>query len=234
MTGLRSRLDVVATVLMIVVSMLLIVLIARSFLAPRASAQGPARAEIPIPKEPVSFRGAARMGSPTAPVVMVLYSEFQCPYCRAFAKDTFPKVAEEYIRTGKVELAFKHLPLPIHQFAFRAAEAAECARRQGEFWPMHDALFLNAPQAAFDDLGLTSRASQIKLDVTGFQRCLTGQANDAVRADAASAKVLGITGTPTFLVGRRDGPDVLKVASILRGAQGLDRFDVVLQGLLRK
>src|SRR5688500_17464643 len=82
-------------------------------------------------------------GSPTAPVWVIEVSDFQCPYCKQWHEQTYPKLRDEFVRTGKVRLAYINFPLAQHGNAQPAAEAAMCAGAQGKFWEMHDALFTN-------------------------------------------------------------------------------------------
>lgn len=95
-----------------------------------------------VPQEPVSLQGAWLEGARNAPVVVIQYSDFECPYCRQFANGTLLDLRRTYVKRGDVLLAFRHLPLrAIHPLAYPAARAAECAGRQGRFWEMHDWLF---------------------------------------------------------------------------------------------
>ncbi len=80
-------------------------------------------------------------GDKNAPITIVEYSDFQCPYCGRFYQDTYRKIDEEFIKTGKAKIVFKDFPLSIHPQASKAAEAARCAQEQGKFWEMHDKLF---------------------------------------------------------------------------------------------
>ena len=81
-------------------------------------------------------------GDPNAPVTMIEYSDFQCPFCRLFFNDTLPTIQKEYVDTGKVKLVYRHFfPIPQHLAAEPSAEASECAGEQGKFWEMHDAIF---------------------------------------------------------------------------------------------
>src|SRR5213080_5480633 len=141
---------------------------------------------------------ARTKGRPDAPFTVYEMSDFQCPYCRAFALGTLPLLEREYVQTGKVRFVYINLPLPdVHKNATAAAEAALCAARQQRFWPMHDWLFghqgewapLASPRSYFlalsDSLGLGRDA---------FARCVTSGATAAsVRADAERAHRAGAT-----------------------------------------
>jgi protein-disulfide isomerase len=137
--AVKSALDVFAAVLVIIVGTLALWRSLHSTRTPVAARE--ARPAPPLPTEPVSLDGAALKGSSSANIAIIEYSDFQCPYCAKFVRDTFPLLNRRYIETGKVLFAFRHLPLDnIHSLAHRAAENAECARQQGKFWEMHDAL----------------------------------------------------------------------------------------------
>jgi len=185
-----------------------------------------------LPTAPVAFEPAPSMGSPTAQVVVIEYSDFECPFCRRFASETLAPIKDSYVTPGKVRLVFKHFPLEsIHQSALMAAEAAECAHRQGRFWDMHDAL-IEEPMPLLDT-ALLERASSLGLDGARFKICLGGEARSKVRDDIAAAQVLRITGTPTFLFGMIDEESgYLKVMRRASGALSVSAFASTLDELL--
>jgi protein-disulfide isomerase len=162
-------------------------------------------------------KGAAT-GPTDAKVVLVEYSDFQCPYCKE-VQTTITQILRDY--PNDVRLVFKHLPLEIHQFAFQAAQASFCAGRQGVFWPYHDALF-DADTLSVELLG--SLAAAEGLDIDRFQKCLgSPESRTAVLADIAEARKLGISGTPTFLINGK----------ILRGAVNLRELKALIEIELR-
>ncbi|MDX2194418.1 MAG: thioredoxin domain-containing protein [Gemmatimonadales bacterium] len=144
-------------------------------------------------------------GSATAPVTVYEMSDFQCPYCRRFALETFPALESEYVRAGKVRWVFVNLPLTqIHPNAAPAAILAVCAAQQRRFWPVHDVLFrtqatwapLKDPAAFFRSL-----ADSAQLDRSALDACMTkGEAEAEVRADAEGAARAGARGTPSFYI----------------------------------
>lgn len=96
----------------------------------------------PLPSSPVPLAGAHLKGSPDAKIGIIEYSDFQCPFCGVFARETLPEFTRQYIDSGKVLLAFQHLPITtLHPLAVDAAVAADCAGEQGHFWAMHDSIF---------------------------------------------------------------------------------------------
>jgi protein-disulfide isomerase len=163
-----------------------------------------------IPKEPVSIEEAALQGSSTAPAVLVVFSDFQCPFCRAFAQDVLPQVIDKFVTPGKVQLAYMPFPLVhIHPLAMKAAREAACAEAQGRYWQMHEQLF-QAPDLTDQDLNRFSSA--IGLDGNQFQRCMSDPATSAtLERNIAASESLAISGTPTFFVGLRAGPHSVQV-----------------------
>jgi protein-disulfide isomerase len=201
--------------------------------SPRAADTATARSA-PAPKppsEPISLDGAEVTGKPDAKVALVVYSDFQCPYCGQFARNTLPTIQKQYVDTGKVLLAFRELPLDIHPFARKAAEGALCAGRQGKFWLFHDALF--ADQQALDTPSLRGHAVRLGLDAKAFDECLGGQTAAVVAADRQNADSFGISGTPTWFVGTVVGPRRVKVAERFSGALPIAQFQGRLDELLR-
>lgn len=193
---------------------------------------GPTGTLAAIPAAPVSVRGAAFKGSPEARAVMIVYSDFDCPYCGKFASEAFTELDRRFVATGQVRVAFRHFPLEsIHPTAVRAGAAAECAGQQGKFWPMHDVLF-QKPKPR-DEATLQAHARSLGLDLAGFDRCVQGPAADKVRADATAAAALGITGTPTFFIGTPEPGDLVRVTQRLSGAQPVDAFVAVLEPLVQ-
>lgn len=186
--------------------------------------------EPPLPTEPISLAGAQTVGSQAAKVALVVYSDFQCPYCGEFARDTLPDLQAHYVTTGKVLLAFRQFPLPIHPFAEDAAEAALCAARQGKFWAYHDDLFADPQTLA--TVSLEARAARLGLKTTQFSNCLSGESAAQVQADRSGAGPLGITGTPTFLAGSVLTDGRLKVTHRFSGAQPLTSFQAILDRLI--
>jgi protein-disulfide isomerase len=171
------------------------------------------------------------MGSPSAKVALIEFSDYQCPYCGTFERETLPVIITEYVDTGRVRLVFKHFPIQqIHPRAMRAAEAAECARRQGRFWQLHRLLFEN--QHALDESTLLNHAKVAGLDRGLFSACLTGDATDAVRRDVEQSKLLGLRGTPGFLIGMIDSDSKVRPVTRVSGAKPLTVFRESLDAAL--
>lgn len=174
----------------------------------------------PEPRVDIDVSGAAFRGDTGAPVTIVVFSDFECPFCKRGAARV-EDLTKKYGRN--VRVAFKHYPLPFHPKAPRAAAAAVAAQNQGRFWELHDRLF--AQGAALDDDALIAHARAIGLDIERFKRDLEDPATQArVEADIAEAKKAGVQGTPTFFVnGER-----------LVGAQPLDAFIPVVDRALAR
>lgn len=190
--------------------------------------------QLSLPKSTLSLAGTSTKGRPDAPVGILMFSDFQCPFCQRFARETLPELERRYIATGEVSLTFRHLPLPIHPLAGQAAAAAECAAARGKFWAMHDALF-RLP-TALDRDHVIANAREVGIEAGGFQECLDGDGRRQVDDDAALAARLGVSGTPTFLIGSVLNAD-LTASAILTGARPLSEFAnaiSVVQAKLRK
>jgi len=165
-------------------------------------------------------------GSPEAPVTVYEMSDFQCPYCRRHAMESFPAIDREYIETGKVRWVFVNFPIPqLHANAIPAAQVAMCSARQDAFWPIHDLLFLYqdtwGPLAAPQEFML-SLADSVGIDRTALAECLQSQATLAqIQVDAEGAVRAGATSTPTFYI---DG-------GLLVGAHPVEVFRMVLDSI---
>ena len=182
-----------------------------------------------IPSSAQSIADAAIKGSPGAAIVLIEYADFQCPYCGQFARRILPEIEKRYVGTGKLRVVFRHMPLQeIHPQAVMAAETAECARQQGKFWQVHDALFA-AQRLDEDSLVETARTAGVGLEQ--FSECVRGNGAVRVKQDLAAARALGLAVTPTFLIGRDVGGAV-KVEQMLTGVRDIDVFTNAIESLL--
>ena len=171
----------------------------------------------------VGLAGAHRMGSSQAMIGIVEFSDYQCPYCRGFHDRVFPKLKKEYVDTGIAQFIHKDLPLKsIHPQALPAALAASCAGLQKRFWPMHAALYANNGRLA--SALYPQLVRELGLDEAKFMACLGDASREqAVMRDVVEARGLGITGTPSFVIGKIEG-DVLTVVRVARGAPSFEDF----------
>jgi protein-disulfide isomerase len=171
-------------------------------------------------------------GSSDAPLTLIEFTDYQCPFCARWTSQTLPQLNDEYVKTGKVRLALLDLPLEsIHKQAFKAAEASHCAEEQGKFWEMHDRLFEKHRELE----PWNAHAEAVGLDAAKFEACLSsGKYAEAVRRDMAQAQRAGATGTPAFVLARTDGADKNKVKGItaLKGAQAFNAFKAAIDEAL--
>jgi len=159
----------------------------------------------------VSFDDEPVKGNPDAPVTVVEFSDFQCPFCSRFFEQTLPLIQENYIDTGKIKFVYKDLPLDnLHPNARSAHIAAECADEEGKFWEYHDVLFEKQSEwqrlASSDlDITLSQFAVDLGMELTSFESCMESQdIADEVNQDTLEAARYGATGTPTFFIGTEE------------------------------
>ncbi len=168
----------------------------------------------------VSVGEAPVLGNPNAPVTIVEFSDFQCPFCKR-ADPTLRKIREEY--GDRVRIAFKHMPLSIHPQAPAAHAAAEAAHRQGRFWEMHDKIFEN--QRDLKPATFERYARELGLDVERFKRDASSKEVQArIDEDLRQAQQLSVTGTPSFFINGR----------FLSGAQPFVNFKALIDSELEK
>ncbi len=161
-------------------------------------------------------------GEDNAPVTIVEFSDFECPFCARFYQQTLPQIESKYIDTGKVKFVYRDFPLGFHQNAQKAGEATECAEEQGKFWEMHDMLF---------DKGVTGGVTSFKqyaadlgLDTSEFNSCLdSGKYADEVQQDMKDGTAAGVRGTPGFIINGK----------LVSGAQPFSVFEQAIEDALQ-
>jgi protein-disulfide isomerase len=173
-------------------------------------------------------------GDPNAPITIVEFSDFQCPFCARFFTETLPLIEKNYIETGKVKFVYRDFPIPsIHQNAIPAAIASECADEQGMFWEFHDKLFEN--QILWQDLDnqnvvrtFEQYADELALDTDTFNTCLeSAKYLEEVQNDLNEGVSYGVAGTPGFFIGNE------KIGyGMVSGAQPYATFQQVFDQLL--
>jgi len=162
-------------------------------------------------------------GDPNAPVTIVEWSDFECPFCTRFYEQTLGQIDEQYIKTGKVKMYYRDFPLGFHSNAQKAAEAAECAGDQGKFWEMHDALFDNGVSGGISSF--KKFAGDLGLNTADFNDCLdSGKFADEVKQDMADGTAVGIRGTPGFIIN----------GQLVSGAQPFSVFQEIIEAELAK
>jgi protein-disulfide isomerase len=183
-------------------------------------------------KGKLNISGLPVLGRSDAPLTMIEISDYQCPYCRAFHKGTFEAIKKDWIDTGKLRFISWDMPLEFHSNAARAAQAARCAGQQNKFWEFRSLLIANADKLGPEDI--PGYAQQIpQLDVDRFKACVASDGfSAAVKRSVADANGQGISGTPTFVIGKTQGDVVDGV--ILVGAKPIAEFENVLKDQMGK
>lgn len=183
-----------------------------------------ARAKVEILLEPprvaVTADDDPSLGPSEAPVTLIAFSDFQCPYC-ARVEPTLAQLLQRYPK--ELRVVFRDFPLPMHKEAAKAAEAGGCADEQGQFWPMHERLFANPKALGVDDL--KRHAAELGLNAEGFAGCLdSGRRAAEVQADIQAGVAAGVTGTPAFFLNGR----------FLNGAQPIQAFVEAIEDELQR
>ncbi len=175
-----------------------------------------------------------KAGDPNAPIKILEYSDFQCPYCRLFFENTEAQLMEEFVDTGTVYFEYKSVGSFIGPESRDAAEAAYCAGDQGKFWEMHDVLFANQTGenvGAFGERRIQAYAESIDLDMGAFNECIdAGTYADLVDQDAKDATAAGIQATPSFILTYEVNGETQ--TRLIQGAQGIDVFRQEIQAAL--
>lgn len=172
-----------------------------------------------VPRIEVEAKGPSR-GPDKAPVTIVEFSDFQCPFCgREYP--VIERVMKEY--EGKVRLVFRHFPLDFHPFAQKAAEASACAADQGKFWELHNKMFENQQKLAVDDL--KGYAKSLGVDAAKFDKCLDGgEKKGLIESDQKAGMEAGVQGTPAFFIN----------GIFINGAQPYEQIKQTVDGELKK
>ena len=217
--------DVPAKPIMVVVKQILCLIGFVLFAATSACSGAPA-SKYP----PLAFANTTAMGAPSAPVVVMEFSDFHCPFCRRHATTVLPRLKRDYVDTGKVLYVFRHFPLDSHPEAPAAGAAAACAGRQGKFWEMHDRFFDTAGRVGPADLN--TYALLAGLDLARFRPCLEREGREDVRQDIALGQQLGISGTPAFVLGTNNGSVSMSPVTSISGADTYEAFAKAIDALL--
>ena len=197
--------------------------------------QAPAQRPAPAPadeKVSIGFApGGYSMGRADAPLVMVEYTDYQCPFCRQFHLTTFDQIKRNYVDTGRVRYVSRDFPLDFHENARRAAMAARCAGEQGKFWELRQVMIVNANQLKADNI--LGYAQDLKLVVQPFRECLDSERHRAaVDRDLAEGKSAGVSGTPSFVLGKLVDGQLQGVRMV--GAQPYQTFAARIDELLKQ
>ena len=180
----------------------------------------------------LSLQGAQIRGARDAKVILVEFSDFQCPFCARYATSTYAEIVRDYVDTGRVRYAFMNSPIDsLHPAAFKQHLAAACAADEGRFWEMHDRLFVN-PKAT-DVETLAGQAAAIGIDTASFRACMDRERHaDEVRETVKLGNAIGVNGTPTFLIGTIGPDDKFKTLKMIAGAKPYAAFKDAIDGVL--
>lgn len=163
------------------------------------------------------------LGDEKAPVTIIEYSDYQCPFCERFFTETEPLIRKEYIETGKVKMIYRDFPLPSHPYAMPAALAANCAKDQGKFWAYHDVIFKKQNELA--NLDYVQVAKDLGLNTDEFKSCLDSKKYQSkIQKDYEEGTSIGVNGTPTFFINGRQ----------VVGAQPYSVFETIINQELNK
>lgn len=170
--------------------------------------------------------GKYSLGLSDAPITIVEFTDYECPYCQQFQSTTFGEIRKKYVDAGRVRFVIRDFPLDNHPNAIPAAEAANCAADQEQFWPMSQALFASDGKLTRQDF--IDHAEALKLDIPLFRSCLDGRKHKQdIQNDKQVAASLQIQATPSFLIGKTNGDNVS--GSIIQGALPLKAFDELIR-----
>jgi protein-disulfide isomerase len=229
-TRFRNALELLTTVAMLAAA---VVVVWALVFQPRGAA-APSRAGTPLPTEPIGIGNAAAIGSESARLVLMVFSDFQCPYCRRLSLDSLAPLRESHVAEGRLRIVFRHLPLTrVHSLAERAAAVGECARQQGQFWKFHDAIF-EGPEGGSDPELLAIFESFESVGPIG--ECYRADRwRPQVDEDQALAASLGIRTTPTAILGVTSNAGSFTATKVINGALPVAEFtsaiDEALAGL---
>ncbi len=177
-------------------------------------------------RQEVSADDDPALGEANAAVTMIEFSDFQCPFCRSFWRETLPLIKQNYIDKGLVRFVYRDFPIDsLHPAARSAAEAAECARDQGKFWEYHDRIFAGQDEEGrgtiqFGLAELETWARDLRLDAEEFKSCLDSRKyREEVEKDLSDGTAAGVTGTPSFFINGRP----------VEGALPFEKFQPVIE-----
>ena len=186
--------------------------------------EAPTRAKI------TDLSGVSMLGSKGAPLTIVEYTDYQCPFCQRFHVVAYPELKKNYIDTGKVRFYSKDMPLDFHPNAMRAAQAARCAGEQGKFWELRDVMGANPDRLDMEHI--VGFAADLKLDSAAIRACVdSGKYKEPVQRDVLEGMRVGANGTPTFVIGKSVGDGV--DGELLVGAMPFQEFDKKLKELAK-
>lgn len=214
-----------------------------ALVAPSAPSQAGGQAAPNQPQQPTTGTASIDddpiLGDKNAPITLIEFSDYECPFCKRYFDQTFGEIKTKYIDTGKVKLVFRDLPLSFHDpMATKEAVAANCARKQGgdtTYFKYHDEIFKRTTSNGngLDDAKIKTIATDIGLNLGQFESCLQDKVmEDEIKKDLADAGKAGATGTPTFIIGKSSNDGNIE-GSLVVGAQPFSVFEAVIEPLLQ-
>jgi|KBSMisStandDraft_5_1062788.scaffolds.fasta_scaffold317040_2 protein-disulfide isomerase len=200
----------------------------RQLLEKQQAKPGQPQEEAPTRAKITDLSGVSMLGSKAAPITIVEYTDYQCPFCQRFHVTAFSELKKAYIDTGKVRFFSKDMPLDFHPNAMRAAMAARCAGEQGKFWELRDTMGANPNSLDLEHI--VGFAADLKMDTNALRACIdSGKYKERVQNDVLEAMKIGANGTPTFIIGKSVGEGV--DGELVVGALPFQMFDLKLKDL---
>ena len=183
----------------------------------------------------ISSRGI-KLGSDNATVILVEFSDYQCPFCRRFWLQNFPVLKKEFVDTGKVQVVYRDFPLDFHPAAEISAESVYCAGEQNKSWELHDLIFSEQTKVSsngivqYTESDIKQWVKELDIDTTAFEDCLdSGKYAKAVADSHNEGIALGIRETPSFIIGKRSGTNIVPIDGALPYGTFRATIDQLLQ-----
>ena len=215
----RSKLDLLTTVAMLLAAVVLIWVSLRVLL-PQSKQSQPS---LSIPSDAIDVAAYPSLGSPSAPVTVIEFSDLLCPFCRRFSIETLPGIRESLVDTGEIRFVFVHFPVErLHPLAKIAAQMAECGHQKSRFWEIHDVL-QRVSQTDKPDT-FVAAVGEAGVSRADLQDCMAKGAAASVEAQIGFAKQLGVSATPSFLFGKTDKTGKVRAVSWMKGAVDAKSF----------
>ena len=230
MTRFKSAVEMATNLALAAAAVTLVWHLLHSTAPPRAGEARAAIEDVESQGLSIALSAANRKGAPDAAVVLLEFSDYQCPYCGKHAIETFGQIDKTFVATNRIQYAFHNYPLGNHGDAIPAAVAAECSGEQGKYWEMHDRLFTR--QAELSKRIWLQEAPELQLDMQAFEKCLSGGKAEKVKADTAQASRFGVNSTPTFFIGKLTKNGEMKALRRISGAQPYAVFEKQLNEIL--
>ena len=186
-----------------------------------------------VARQTISLDGAILTGSRNARLALIEYSDLECPFCARLDREVMPNIIRTYVDTGKLMLAFRHLPIESqHPNALMAASALECAAAQGHFWTVRGPFFALPKPLSYAKL--KEVAVQHGLDSSALDQCIEGDTKQKIRQDILHASTLGIRRTPTLILGSIERDNQVRIGTIIGGLPTDDRLDAAIDEALKR